>query len=211
MSKGYKRYEERLGTFWNTCSVKFAHVQGKQSKPPKMAKWEGGLRRNFDISKDVFTNKTIIDYGIGAGRMGVMLFQSGAKKYIGIDIAQRQLDTANEKLSEYNNCEFHLAPVEFSDLNADVFMTIACMQHFPSEKYLLEFMGNLNRSGIERLLLQYRHSNPARFKKDNPSLACSTNADHLGELLENYNLIHTSKVQKAGFQCTHWIKRNGNS
>lgn len=216
MSKGYKQYEKRLDQFWNTCSVKFAHIEGKQAKVPKMSAWEAGSLRNFGVSKDVFANKTVIDYGMGSGRMGVLLLTAGAKKYIAIDIAQRQLDAAKKTLSEYDNfnlnifCEFHLAPIEFADLDADVFMTLACMQHFPSEEYLLEFMDNLNHSEIGRLLLQYRHAKPARFKKDNPSFACRTNADHLSELLTNYDLIHTSKVQKADYQFAHWTKQNGN-
>ena len=49
-------------------------------------------------------------------------------------------------------------------MGADVFISQAVIQHFPSQAYASEFFANLQRSRIPVLLLQFKHASPPLFR-----------------------------------------------
>lgn len=87
----------------------------------------------------------------------------------------------------------------FNDLNADIFISQAVIQHFPDEKYLINFLKNVNNSNIEKVMLQIRYNEKTVFSNDynqreNVRLACQTNSDYILGYLTNYSLVHSNKT-----------------
>ena len=160
-----------------------------------------------------FKDKIVVDYGIGGGHIGKFLLQHrGIKQYIGIDIAQRSLDRAATVLKECKKFHLFLTPVDFSKFHADVFLSTACMQHFPNQEYLDNFLARLNCSGIKVLALQFRYNPKTIFKPSYngniypcPDFACVTNIKYLSSLLPNYKIRYESDCNNpAKYQYTIW-------
>jgi len=197
---------KKLRSFWEKCDKTFAHITAD--------KWlvsVDNLLSSFAHNFTHFnpTNKVIVDYGIGAGYLGMYLFNNFLiKKYIGIDIAQRSLDAASNNLSLFKDkTEFFLVPVDFSSLNADMFCSFAVIQHFPDQKYLDSFLTNLNNSKISELILQIRHCDRNKFSKKYRSqkdaqFACYTNNNYISSILLNYQIISVSDIDKISNYCT---------
>jgi len=175
------------------------------------------MLHNFEVGyklKDaasILKDAVVIDYGIGNGRLAIPILGAGAKKYIGIDIADRQLNRAREFL-ELQGCEdgYELLkmPVVFADLEPDIFITRGCVQHFPNEGFLNAWCENLNESGAQVLMVQYRHTKKGKqFNPHSPVWACRVNSRHLAKLLPNYQTKYVSTVESNGYQKSLWIKR----
>lgn len=193
--------------FWEQCSQNYAHLKSN---------WElkiGSRRLNHFYKSFLrfvnFKDKIILDYGCGAGYLGKILFDKyGLKKYIGIDIAERSLIKARQILEGYNT-EFHLTPKTFKNIEADIFISLACIQHFPDEEYLYNFLKNVNKSGISTLILQIRYgeetvfNNAYKIKKDF-GMACVTNEEYIDERLRRYKLINVSGKGISGYQYLIW-------
>jgi len=182
-------------SFWDSCKHNYAHLRDnwimKKNSERKLY-----FKPIFEMLN--LDNKTVIDYGCGGGHIGVYLFNNyKINKYIGLDIAERSLIFSKRNLEKYN-AEFHYVPIEFKNLNADVFITIACMQHFPDEVYLISFLENLNRSGIKQIMLHLRYGDSTKFNNAydtclNMGEACKTNHEFIKNYLTNYKLIHTDE------------------
>lgn len=184
---------KQLKKFWNTIDPHFAHLEHNKFKK-LTSQWE-----SYFLPKLKFENKTVMDYGIGGGFLGKYLFES--KKlgyYYGIDISKRSLEEAEKNLSAYSD-KITLSLDNFSKLlenDIDIFVSQACIQHFPDEKYLKQFLKKLNNSKCKQLMLQIRHANKTIFNKDkiykddreNVRLACHTNKKYLLKHLTNYSL-----------------------
>lgn len=195
-------YEVGLAEFWNECEPEFAHLETK--------KWlisEDRLRSEYE--RNVvwlldWPGLTVVDYGIGAGFFGRYLLEfKSVNKYIGIDISERSLDAAKQNLMMFPESDIELmlsSDVDFGTLAADVFVSLACIQHFPSQSYLDSFLSNLDGSGIPRLILQIRHSETTCFLPSNPQLACRTNVRYLLNSLSNYSLGYCSSIAWNGYQ-----------
>jgi trans-aconitate methyltransferase len=204
----YKKVRE----YWETCKANYAHL--KENRDLETAVKLRNLYKKVFMDHIDFKDKTMIDYGTGSGHVGKYLFDHyGLGKYIGIDIAHRSLKTANYYLKGYN-AKFKLAPQNFGDFKADIFISLACIQHFPSEKYLIEFLNNLNKSNIPILVLQIRHYkntifNNAYDRKDSlRGLACRTNYEYVNRVLTKYNLKRKSKKGPSGYQYLIYEVKN---
>lgn len=188
--------------FWETCRANYAHLRNNWT-------WDKESYRKtyFEdtfLNHINFENKTVIDYGCGGGYLGIHLFENyGIKKYIGIDIADRSLITTRKNLDGYN-FEAHMTPIDFCVLGADVFITLATMQHFPDEKYLRLFLKNINESEISKVVLHIRHGendfNDAYNNPINKGRACMTNSRYISQQLSNYTLISKSEVTESDSQ-----------
>ena len=199
--------------FWEKCNPNFAHVTLNGHLPgyeKVTAQWEQSFVRLID-----FNDKIVIEYGIGGAYLGKYLFENkNIKKYIGFDIAKRSIETAKKTLDNYkDNCEFHLmSSITDRTLNdfsvgADIFITQACIQHFPTEEYLNNFLNALNNSSISTIMLQIRHGEKTICDGgtyDNQSKvvkACRTNGSDLRKILTKYKTTYQSDIYpKTNYQ-----------
>lgn len=192
--------DNKIKHFWENCSTTFAHITTDE-----WLKGKDNLYKLYDRNLKYFNidphNKTIVDYGIGGGYLGMYLLSNyKLKKYIGIDIAERSIKSAKTNLAPYKNIELHLTPVEFIDLNPDLFISLAVIQHFPSQAYLNDFLINLNNSKSKELLLQIRYDKKNKFSKSyethsDARLGCQTNSNYMLSKLSNYKLENESKIE----------------
>merc|ERR1712196_271134 len=115
--------------------------------------WEGQF-----LKKVKWSDKRVIDYGIGGGYLGEVLFREyGIKSYTGIDISDRSLNQARETLAKYiDSVDLKLSPQRFSDFSPDIFFCQEVIQHFPTLAYLDEFLENVDKSGAAQVILQFR-------------------------------------------------------
>lgn len=200
----FANYKTHLKKFWNTCGRGTAHVDRHWIGKVDVKEWKEKISQRYQIKPEFFRNKTVIDYGIGSGYLGWVLHQWKIKKYIGLDIAERQIEAAKKYLKGIPNCEFHLVPVELRQFKADIFVSHACIQHFPDQEYLDEFLDNLNKSGVHDILIQYRYGEQTYFKQDKPRLACRTNSVYINKKLNNYQLKHISEIGRADYQSASY-------
>jgi len=209
----YKNYSGRISEFWNSCGKGFAHISQGYLKWQDMSQehrlaWALKLAKKYNLTvdkiKQIFNKSVVIDYGTGSGYLGLALQILDISKYIGIDIANRQLKVASKTLKDIS-AEFYLAPVEFSEIKADVFISHACIQHFPDEAYIVSFLKNLNNSNIQHIFLQYRHSEKPKFVENDPGQSCSVNSNFIKEHLD-YELVSLSEVGRANYQFSYWRK-----
>lgn len=191
--------KEQLINFWETCDPTFSHIEINDYLGDLEAltkSWE----TNF-IGRYNFDGKIVVDYGIGGGFLGSYLFSSrNIKKYIGFDISNRQLTEASNNLKNFDVELYNVTDKEtFNDLNADIFICQAVIQHFPDEKYLINFLNNVNKSGIDKVMLQIRYNEKTVFsgdynERENVRLACQTNSDYILGHLTNYSLVESNKT-----------------
>lgn len=72
-------------------------------------------------------DKVVIDFGCGTGAEAIEMAKRGAGKVIGVDIQERFLQLARQRLSgEKLNCEFTTSASE----PADVVVSVDCFEHF---------------------------------------------------------------------------------
>lgn len=196
--------------FWEKCDTTFAHIT-----IDKHLKNYDELTNNWDKYFLVSLNKifslhnsTVIDYGIGGGYLGVYLFEKyKISKYVGIDISERQIKYAHKNLQKINlPYELILAPVDFSQIKADVFISQAVIQHFPDALYLYDFITNLNNSKIPIIMLQIRYDKNTKFaigqynKIQDVVLRCYTNNEYIQSKLNNYYMIYNGPILKNKYQ-----------
>lgn len=197
--------DKNVVTFWEECPENFAHLEINghlRSIKNLTAIWNSAFIEVLD-SMCPIKDSIVIDYGCGGAHLGMHLHKRfGLKSYIGIDIAERQRDAARNNLVKMNEDSlknalpmYLLEPdCHFSEFNADLFISLACIQHFPSVEYLEDFLLNINSSEIKTIVLQYRHADTTYIaNKDykemfNVCFKCYTNADDISEILDNYAL-----------------------
>lgn len=206
--------EEKMEKFWDTCDKNFAHIELDRHLPgyeKLCVKWEQSFCKFLD-----FEGKTVVDYGIGGGYLGKYLFQKrGLKKYIGYDISQRSLNKAKENLEDYKNTSFLLKCNNFykNPKTADIFISQACIQHFPNEDYLNKFLNTVNNKKYRTVMLQFRHAPKTRFnqgdlmKENVVVMKCHTNAEYILNIMSNYKLIYKSPIEPNHYQfCIFELK-----
>jgi len=198
---------KQVKDFWEKCDTSFAHLTtdrhlGGYNKLTSF--WQSHFLDDLSGIID-FSVSTVIDYGTGAGYLGMYLNEKyNVKKYIGIDIAERSIAEADKNLKKTDtDYRLLLAPVIFSDLKPDVFISQAVIQHFPTEEYLVDFLNNVNMSESKVVMLQiaqpstnipsktvqiknndYVHSNDVVRR-------CTTYPEAISEKLTNYTLKST--------------------
>lgn len=152
--------DESVAKDWwdNRASKSFQHLD-KDYVASHAGEWDAFLP-HFQ-----WTGKAVLDYGIGAGYLGERLlkppYSIGA--YIGVDISQKALDAAKDILKPWSqNVHFHLTPQKFAELRPSIFVSQQVIQHFPSIKYLEDFLANVDASGAQELMLHFRASDSNR-------------------------------------------------
>lgn len=193
----YKNYARRYKKFWNEVSSdNMAHIRlNARAVTGLHTVWKAEFTDRIDWSW-----KTVIDFGIGQGYLGEYLFNEyNLKKYVGIDISQRILDIAREHLKKYENLqqEFSIYPADFKKFHADVFVSLACPEHFPNSLFLEKFLTNLNNSSVKIIVLNIRHADATIFNQDNVDSACRTNCQDLLKQLKQYAVTYASEINKS--------------
>ena len=193
---------DKVKEFWETCKGNYAHIRPSWEMTPEHKRAKEF--HEYFIDDFYFADSTVLEYGCGGGYIGLyMLEHLYIKKYIGVDIAERSIDKAKEVLNDYN-AELYLTPVDFSHYKADFFISIACIQHFHNEDYLVDFLDNVNNSMIHYVILQIRYSKNNKFSEinqdteilNNNELMCRTNSRFISEHLTEYRLKKESKINK---------------
>jgi len=189
--------KNKVREYWEGCHVAYAHLTTNRNlSDPKNKAYAASLRKIF-IDHIDWKDKIIIDYGIGGGYLGLYLFENyGLKKYVGIDIAQRSLDFARLTLLGYK-IRLYLAPKDYSQFDIDVFVSIACIQHFPDEKYFIDFLSDINNSKVKKVCLIFKYAEITRFNDayendEGYGGACLTNKDYIMRRLTNFKLTDTT-------------------
>jgi hypothetical protein len=201
--------EKKLKEIWDNIRPAFAHV--KEEDHITEESLFNGYRDNVIPHFD-FKDTIVIDYGIGGGYLGKLLFkENGIKKYIGIDVSTRSLKIASDNLKEYNT-EFYDDTYDFSSSNADIFISLACIQHFPDKEYLIKFLNNLNNSNISEIMLQIRYNDTTKFidkwnTEGDIRLSCQTNDKFISEHLNKYDNIYISDIKpESNYQFLKYKK-----
>jgi SAM-dependent methyltransferase len=190
--------------FWDNCSPELAHLEMENQDKVVIVDWT----KEFLVELENRTNlkdKTIIDYGTGAGQLGIhMHYNYGISKYIGIDISQRQLTHVRNRIISYNEkrIDEHLeyetyepGKKLFSDMEADVFISQATIQHFPDIDYLDKFLAQIDKSKIQTVVLQYRfngRTEVTNYNYQDPMsvcFKCYTTMEYIESKLSNYDLV----------------------
>lgn len=162
------------------------------------------------FGKTKMDGKTVIDYGCGGGWTGKFLFdEKNIKAYLGIDIAQRSIEAAEKNLADYEDKVFLLvdpnALPDFSQMKADFFISLSCIQHFPDQEYLDYFLDAVNKSGIKTLILQVKYSDKTIFREHpyktthDIGNGCFTNFKYLKSKLTNYKGV-TDATEEGEYQ-----------
>jgi len=202
--------QNNLKEFWESCDESFSHIDMyKLASKEHIAEYFNKVVSKVDVK-----DKVVIDYGVGGGVFAKVLVDKGIKKYIGYDIAERQINKAKETISEFKNKEFHLSNPYPILKKADIFICLAVIQHFPNKEYYIHFMELLNNSGIETLYLQIRYNDSLLFgdtgeytDRETIRLACYTNSKDLLLRLSNYTISFSSPIESTKYQYLIFNKK----
>lgn len=207
-----------LKHFWENCDTTFAHVTIDKYLKNQDSLFNFWQKNFLDDLKDYYDlqDKILIDYGIGGGYFGLYATHKfNVKKYIGIDIAERQINEAKNILTNNNvNHELFLIPVNFKSFNANIFVSQATIQHFPSIDYLNNFLMDINESGIKFVILQIRHSNTTTVRTgsyqttEEVRLKLHTNKEYISNFLSQYNNVFHSKVLTNQYQYLFYDQKH---
>jgi SAM-dependent methyltransferase len=172
---------------WNEKATdQFRHVEINQTILDNYEKYLNGI----DLK-----NKVVIDYGCGGGYLGKYLFEEkDIKKYIGFDICDISINAAKKLLKEYDAKIVKVkSHIDFSQYKADVFVSLECIQHFPTKRYLDNFLKGVNNSKIKELLIQYRFGNLIFTPANVMTWMCKLPLGYLTKHLTNYIPIARNK------------------
>ena len=193
--------DKKVIEYWEHCGLTYAHLIDtiKKSEIKLYNSYEINLLQYLELR-----DKVVIDYGIGGGFLGKLLFEKyNIQKYIGFDIAKRSIEYARDRLIEYEQCELCLVDdyTQFKTYNADIFISFACIQHFPTIEYLIHFLMLINTSNIDIIALHIRYNddticNNSYINNGNVGLACCTNSTFILRHINNYILHYASDIQQ---------------
>ena len=226
-----KKYSKNLKNFWNNCDDLYAHIVNnpggiRQGNDVTLSLFGNNLdfksfeeyrlrfqeKYELDNMIQFFQQKSVLEYGIGSGLLGKLLLEyCNISNYFGVDIAERQLKIARKNLTSFLEAiELMTPPVDFSSMKTDVFISHACIQHFPTLEYYSNFFENLNNSGIQMLFLQTRYMPQISFNDKDPAQACFTNTNDLMSRLTHYHLVCASDPSqtRSQYQYSRWMINN---
>jgi hypothetical protein len=196
----FSNYDQNTKDFWENCDETFAHLS--------IDKWLGDYESLTSYWDKKFINllnlneATVAEYGIGGGYLGKYLFESkGISHYVGIDISDRSLKKSSETLKAFQSrISLHSTSFELSSIIADVFVSQACIQHFPDVSYFEVFLSKLNKAKLKYIVLQYRYSGNTFCTKDSPVFSLFTNAFFIKDRLTNFFPINVTGIEQNGYQ-----------
>ncbi len=156
--------------YWQTVSGFFAHVDYHGhlgSERSLTRRWESSWLTRFNNSTPL-RGKRVGDYGIGAGLLGeVLCTKFAVGHYVGIDIASRQLEATARRFDKLPQCGRTLIlqtqKLDFSGLGLDVLISQQVIQHFPSERYVSDWLTAVNDARIPKVFLEVRWAEKPQF------------------------------------------------
>ena len=187
--------EQSLSKWWDNVPAVFAHrayTNHLRSAHNMYTAWNETWLREFS-SRHPLQSLRVVDYGIGAGLLGELLLNRyDIMQYVGVDVSDASIKSADHLLShkvrprrEWQTPLWRLmrTPVEFASVGADVFISQAVVQHFPTRAYTDAFLANLERSRIPTLLIQIKasHGHEPTFLGDTE--AASSGASEKAQVL----------------------------
>lgn len=177
-------------------------------------------KRNDDYKKYVvklsnydFSDKVVVDYGCGGGWLGKYLLENfNIKKYIAIDISANSLKAAKENLKDFDNVKFIKIKnwLDLKELKADIFISLACIQHFPSVEFLKGFLKMVNESDCNNLILQYRVNQKNLFNlisKNVFTWALILTRNSIDKFLTNYTRWGGITVIKKTYRYSYFKRK----
>ena len=200
--------EKKIKNFWDDDkNSRIAHRAERFKLSNKKGQENINLLNKSMLNQIKFKDKILIDYGIGSGFVGhYLLKEKELKKYIGYDISVKSIKVAQEEIGEYNNqAEFMIVEGQdytFDKWGADIFLSLACIQHFPTYEYLENFLQQLESSNIPIIALQIRYDQYTKFRVKpyensiDAVQACHTNNNFILSILKSYRLIYNTEPSK---------------
>lgn len=197
--------DSEMSKFWDTCPGDFAHLEINDQTLVAKVDWDEAFLKKLNEIVPL-RDASVVDYGCGGGQLGSHLHEHyGIRGYTGIDISARSrlrtfhhlqaYSVANNKSDRQLWFDICGNDVDFDCFTYDqVFISQATMQHFPDIEYLYDFLDNINGSGIDYVVLQYRvdgmtHvSNTDYTDVRNVCFKCYTTTKYINDSLTNYDL-----------------------
>jgi SAM-dependent methyltransferase len=204
-----KDLENKIIDRWENCCPEGAHLYPFD--------WHKSEKSMFKRYKQLVTDKInindciIIDYGCGGGYLGRWLLENfNIKQYVAYDIAKRSIERAKEQLKNYENTYFKQVILNqipnFYKKNPDIFISLACIIHFPTKNYLDKFLNKVNNCGAKFLVLEIRDKGIGLKFRENiyetfldGNQACYSPENYISGKLDNYEL--TKKADKRPTKC----------
>ena len=85
----YSNYSSEFKKFWEECPEKSAHIDDERAEKYKK-----------NLVPTDYLGQHVVDYGCGGGYLGLQLLPY-VKSYTGLDISQRSIDSASERLKDF--------------------------------------------------------------------------------------------------------------
>jgi SAM-dependent methyltransferase len=123
-----------------------------------MARWDGP--RFFELLGDL-RNKSILEVGVGTGRLAQHILRRGGRRFTGIDISPKTVERARQNLSGYSNAELLLADAgEFVRPAAyhAAYSVLTFMHIADKERALRNMVTSLRPGGV--IVISVDHSDP---------------------------------------------------
>mmetsp|Transcript_47734 Transcript_47734/g.111399 ORF Transcript_47734/g.111399 Transcript_47734/m.111399 type:complete len:199 (-) Transcript_47734:102-698(-) len=159
----------------------------------------------------------VVDYGIGACLLGeTLLSRYNISHYIGIDLADRQLEACGKNLaSKFSASRYTLlradALPDLEPLKPTHFVSQAVIQHFPSRLYYESFAARINAaSTLRAVMLQprvgkpsernaYRATGKTKQEHHDVKLALVLDKNAVPRALSTFTLIGRTKGKAMGY------------
>lgn len=187
-----------ITNWWNKVSDEgFACLDPKQSWILASTKDTNLTIPRFKwLNQIEWNGKSVVEYGCGGGFGGEYLFTQGISQYTGLDISPRGIAHTTRRLKG-KSVDLHLVNSYSAEYKADVFITYAVIQHFPSESYVDNFFQEVNKSETPELMVQFRIGDEVLFHdsayadetQNSVKLACILDFQFLLDRLTNYELV----------------------
>jgi len=135
--------KQDVQSFWQTANAGFSHINYSAylgGESGMTARWNAQWLSHWS-SGGWLRGKHVGDYGIGAGLLGkILCMNHSIARYVGLDIAARQLEAAATMFQALPGCRHTLilqsGSPDFSSLGLDVLISQQVIQHFPSKSYV---------------------------------------------------------------------------
>jgi len=102
--RGRLKMEDSIRGYWQKDARNF-HSQYEKNSPKSSYFTHKFLKKRYDVITEMLNvqQKRILDVGCGNGLFIEYCFDKGASSIVGVDYSQKMIDTAKEKLKDYNN------------------------------------------------------------------------------------------------------------
>lgn len=179
-----------------------------------MPQWKTFLDR-FD-----FRGKKVLDYGMDGGYLAQTLFKKynlGSYSGIAVTLSETTLDLPAARLRKWHDkVDLHVSNTDTENLNKfqpDIVISQKCIENFPTQQILDEFLNKVDTSHAKQLMLQFRKSDQKQREKmvsliGNVKLVGGALADEktLASKLPHYKMVwqNESKVVDTTDVYTGW-------